>query len=145
MEDQFKARITVQSVSCGANHTAFVTTVGTVYCCGHNQHGQCGTGDSGEYKRKPTLVQSNSIKGWFTKRFIQAACGGEHTLLLADDGLAFAFGNNTNGQLGDGTGKPTNLPVVVKETKSLTKVCGVRCGLVLCVGGLSVDGLGVSA
>jgi alpha-tubulin suppressor-like RCC1 family protein len=32
----------VSSISAGMNHSLVVTTDGTVYCCGWNEHGRCG-------------------------------------------------------------------------------------------------------
>ncbi|MFP2913744.1 RCC1 domain-containing protein, partial [Pyxidicoccus sp. 3LFB2] len=44
----------------------------------------------------------------------RVAAGYHHTLALKTDGTVWAWGNNTDGQLGDGTNTPRSTPVQVQ-------------------------------
>ena len=45
------------------------------------------------------------------------ACGNWHSIASKNDGTLWAWGNNTTGQLGDGTTTTRAAPVVVKDVK----------------------------
>lgn len=66
------------SVSCGVGHTSAVTTDGSVYAAGKNDHGQCHTA------------------AW--RNVTATACGAGHTVALTRDGHALATGDDTYGQ-----------------------------------------------
>ncbi|BAH42753.1 hypothetical protein BBR47_17760 [Brevibacillus brevis NBRC 100599] len=53
---------------------------------------------------------------------ISSAAGGSHSLILRSDGTVWAWGNNGNGQLGDGTFEQRNEPVLVKGLTGVTKI-----------------------
>ena len=44
---------------------------------------------------------------------VQVAAGGDHTVVLKDDGTLWAWGDNSNGDLGDGTWSSKNSPVQI--------------------------------
>lgn len=52
----------------------------------------------------------------------QAAAGFNHTLLLKSDGTVWAWGNNTFGQLGNGTTTSSNVPVQVIGLNGVTAI-----------------------
>jgi len=68
---------------------------------GWDNDGQLGQGGAGEYGA-PVLVASNVT---------MAAAGSYHTLFLTTDGNAHALGDNTYGQLGDGSYAAAATPV----------------------------------
>lgn len=49
----------------------------------------------------------------FDPHIVEISAGADHTLALGDDGRVFAWGNNTDGQLGDGTTIPRSQPIRV--------------------------------
>jgi alpha-tubulin suppressor-like RCC1 family protein len=50
------------------------------------------------------------------------ACGGFYTVALRSDGTVWAWGENINGQLGDGTNKDKKSPVLSKEDNGQRKI-----------------------
>ncbi|HVW29511.1 MAG TPA: hypothetical protein VHC69_29305 [Polyangiaceae bacterium] len=54
------------------------------------------------------------------QHWVSISAGTEHTLALTDDGEVYAWGNNANGQLGDGTTTDSMLPVPVKGLTGIT-------------------------
>jgi len=63
---------------------------------GRNECGQLGHGDRLRYD-VPKII--DSLQPYTV---VGGACGRNHTLCLTDDGVVFAFGENTLGQLGLG-------------------------------------------
>ena len=65
---------------------------------GFNYHGQIGDGTHGANANKPIPVLVNSDDDW-----VLVSSGFYHTAALKSDGSLWTWGNNTYGQLGDGT------------------------------------------
>jgi alpha-tubulin suppressor-like RCC1 family protein len=86
-----------------------VTTTGVGYSWGYNNSGQLGTGASGSFQSRSSPV---TIAGGLTWSRIE--CGGyNNTLGITTSGIAYAWGNNGFGQLGDGTTSNRSSPVTV--------------------------------
>jgi alpha-tubulin suppressor-like RCC1 family protein len=83
-----------RSVTAGGAHTCGLTTDGLVYCWGGNGSGQLGDGTTG-VRARPELVAAGR------RRFASLSAGVEHTCGLTVDNLAYCWGSNANGQLGD--------------------------------------------
>ncbi|CAJ1993639.1 cyclin-e binding protein 1-like protein [Leishmania donovani] len=105
----------IKQVACGAHHTLMLTRSGRcVYACGTGAHGQLGGS-------RPVLVQSTfrAIKLLFGVDMAQVAAGDAHSFVLLRNGLLYAFGDNTCGQLGLGhtkcVSRPTTVPLTKKE------------------------------
>ncbi|XP_041822500.1 retinitis pigmentosa GTPase regulator b isoform X5 [Chelmon rostratus] len=109
-------------VSCGYYHSAFVTVEGALYTFGERDSGKLGLGtEQLPRHRVPQLVKS--IK----QPVVQVACGGGHTVALAEDDL-FTFGLGQFGQLGHGTFTfESRLPRPVEHFRR-GRVCQVTCG-----------------
>ena len=87
--------IVVSDVSCGEEHTVFVQADGGyVYAMGSNSEGRLGVGNPEMRScNVPTLVDGlSNIK--------KVSCGTSHTLALAEDGTAYAWGQAFYGALG---------------------------------------------
>src|SRR5690242_5244660 len=67
------------------------------YSWGSGGLGQLGNGTTGQ---SPTPVQINSVSGGFTA--VLVAAGASHSLGIANNGTAWAWGDDSNGQLGNG-------------------------------------------
>ncbi|MBU1242755.1 hypothetical protein KKD52_01840 [Myxococcota bacterium] len=86
--------------------TCAVKTDGSVRCWGLNDHGQLGTG---------TLSSSNipaQVTG-LTSGFSVVRVGRYHTCALSDSGYLMCWGENEDGQLGDGTTTDQRTPISV--------------------------------
>jgi alpha-tubulin suppressor-like RCC1 family protein len=86
----------IKKVACGKDHTLLLTTDGKVYACGRNDHGQLGLGSGVDEALYPTYVSQ------ITNFVRDIACGDYHSLVLTDEFSLYAFGLNTDGQLGAG-------------------------------------------
>jgi alpha-tubulin suppressor-like RCC1 family protein len=72
-------------------------------------------------KLKPTFVfQENDILK--DKKIIQISSGYEHSLILSDSGEIFAFGNNLDYQLGDGTQENKIKPILIFKQQNIIKI-----------------------
>lgn len=87
----------VVSISAGSAHSAVAKTDGTVWTWGLNGSGQLG---NNTIKSSSFPVQAVSASGILTS-VSRVFCGANSTFAL--DGSVWAWGLNSNGQLGDGT------------------------------------------
>jgi len=79
---------------------------GTLWAWGDNSFYQLGNGTT-DPRSSPALVS-----GGFTD-WISASAGLAHGVGLRSNGTLYAWGFNTAGQIGDGTGSPRSVPVLV--------------------------------
>ncbi len=104
-------RVEGVAVSAGKFHSLAVKSDGTVWAWGGNQHGELGDGTGGfvgqdDYSDIPVKVPGLT-------NVVSVAAGAFHSLALKDDGTVWAWGENSDSQLGDGTDANRNLPVQV--------------------------------
>jgi hypothetical protein len=92
---------------------------------GGNESGELGNDDfSGENQYAPVAVdQTGALAG---KTVVQVARGGTHTLALTSDGLVYAWGSNSYGELGinDSTGGNQYAPVAVNTANGVSALFG---------------------
>jgi subtilisin-like proprotein convertase family protein len=105
---------TASSVSAGDWHTCAVLDDGSAYCWGRNSVGQLGDGTT-TTSSTPVAV---SLPSGRTATSVSA--GGYHTCAVLDDGSAYCWGDNSDGQLGDGTTTDSSTPVAVSLPSGLT-------------------------
>ena len=92
---------TIRQVSAGFTHSLLLADDGTVFSFGWNQHSQTGLGiDDLTSTVVATPIITTNLGG---RKINQVAAGGDHSLLVADDGTVFSFGWNVNAQTGQGT------------------------------------------
>jgi alpha-tubulin suppressor-like RCC1 family protein len=84
-----------RQVSAGSNHTCGVTTDNRAFCWGDNHSGQLGNGSTGDHSIAPVAVLGG-------RRFRQVSAGAEHSCAVTPLDVAFCWGSNFSGQLGDG-------------------------------------------
>lgn len=112
--------------------------LGSVYCWGANHHGQLGTGGFAD-RSTPARVSFAGLFGGGPADSDPArrahevlALGDEHACALDPDGAAWCWGDNFNGQIGDGThtDRPTPVEVAgVPPFQALTAGEEFSCGL----------------
>ncbi|MDQ5986045.1 MAG: hypothetical protein CSYNP_01763 [Syntrophus sp. SKADARSKE-3] len=117
----------MSSVAAGDEHTVALA-FGTIWAWGSNSNGQLGNGLSGE--DEPLPVQVLTQLGPILTGSVAIAAGNAHTLSAMVDGTVWAWGSNSNGQLGDGTIVDESLPVQVLTGPGtiLTGIVAVAAG-----------------
>ena len=89
----------VTSVTAGAFHTCAVTSGGGATCWGNNSSGQLGDGTTA-IRTTPVAVSG------LTNGVTSVAAGDNHTCAVTSGGGVQCWGDNGNGQIGDGTSGP---------------------------------------
>jgi alpha-tubulin suppressor-like RCC1 family protein len=89
----------VVQASAGGAHALLLDEDGAVFAFGAASSGQLGLGET-DGAFVPTAIVTTALGD---RAVVQVSAGGAHSLLLADDGAVFAFGENTNGKTGRGT------------------------------------------
>ena len=110
----------VVSIAAGEDHSLALKSDGTVWSWGENDDGQLGDNDDTKAD-KPTPVQVKDSEGTGNLTNVAAIAGGkDHSLAMMDDGSVWAWGEDTDGQLGDNdsaSSKPDKLtPVQVRDS-----------------------------
>jgi len=122
------------TITNGGTFTCGLATDSSAYCWGWNYDGELG-GRPAETCLTPGGVEPCSrtpIAVGGGRRFIAISAGARHVCALAPDSTAFCWGNNSMGQLGNGTPTDTALPVAVLgglKFKELTLGFDHSCGL----------------
>ncbi|MCB0047357.1 MAG: hypothetical protein KDD92_18170 [Caldilineaceae bacterium] len=104
----------IAAVSAGRFHTCALTNSGAVKCWGDNSDGQLGTGNTVSSNVPVNVIGLES-------EVRQISAGDNHTcVIFLHDGYNYTYsdrvkcwGNNSNGQLGDGTTNNRSAPVDV--------------------------------
>ena len=99
----------VLQVAGGGTHTMCVTNEGAVFAFGSSCYGQLGVGDDQARRLVPTLLR----RGLENKLVLQVAAGGYHTIFVTADGLVYARGRSSSGQLGVGDTENRLVPTLV--------------------------------
>lgn len=136
----------VVAVSAGSSHTCALTVSGGVKCWGSNEAGQLGDGGAcGAICTAPATVCEpgavpaaafDSERRGNGSQAVPPSCvpmsdaamisvGGAHTCARSTSGRATCWGDNAQGQLGDGTEIPRSRPVAVL----VNGVLGITAGI----------------
>ena len=134
-----------KAISAGHAHTCGVTVAGVAYCWGANLEGQVGDGTIGSMRSTPGLVAG--LLSWAT-----VGAGTSHTCGTTTASVAYCWGGNGYGQLGDGSTTSKTAPVAVsplpgQASSTWTTVraggshtCGVTSGTVAACWGSNASG-----
>ncbi|KAL4458425.1 hypothetical protein ABPG75_013290 [Micractinium tetrahymenae] len=118
-------------IAAGARHSLAVNALGQCVAWGWGLHGQCGGGRSVPSVPTPAIVAALG-----PLKCASVAGGMGHTVVATDSGDVYAWGLNTDGQLGDGGDETALQPKLVESPalagESVTKVAaGSRHTLLL--------------
>lgn len=109
----FPVDINFRSIAAGANTSMAISTGGQLFSWGYNGDGQLGLGLAPLWQPTPLAVSTSSLP--INTTFSSIAVGFDHTLALSSEGLVYAWGDNSKGQLGDGTQSLSAVPVPVSN------------------------------
>jgi alpha-tubulin suppressor-like RCC1 family protein len=118
----------VIAIAAGTDHNLAVRDDGSVWAWGSNGSGQLGLGSSGA--AVPSASRTKTVID-----IVAVSASQSHSLAVRKDGTMWAWGSNSNGQMGNGAsgGPPVSTPVQVQ---------GVSGGLAVAAGQLNSVGLG---
>ncbi len=108
----------IYTVRSAVTNTYFVLDDGTVYGSGQNNYGQLGTG--GITGNQATPVQMQGFPSGTVARSVRSGYGT--TLIVTSSGKVFTIGNNSNGQLGDGTTTSSSVPKANQYTNQRSTI-----------------------
>ncbi|MCH8995345.1 MAG: chromosome condensation regulator RCC1 [Chloroflexi bacterium] len=109
----------VVAITAAGLHTCALTEQGAVHCWGFNFDGQVGDGTSQNIRRAPVAVSG------LDTGVVAVSANGEfrgHACAVTSAGSLLCWGDNANGQLGDGTTTDRHAPVEVTELDSVSVV-----------------------
>ena len=105
------------AIEGGGDHSMALLEDGTVWTWGYNSNGQLGNGSIAFISLTP--VQATGLTG------VIAISGGYlHSLALKNDGTVWAWGRNSEGQLGTGNTVESNVPVQVIGLSGIVSIAG---------------------
>jgi X-linked retinitis pigmentosa GTPase regulator len=115
--------ILIRDISCGEEHSAFISQSGYVYTVGSNADGRLGIGTkSVTHSNSPCLVEDLA-----RFKVVKISTGNAHTVAITEIGVAYAWGNGESGALGTGSQDHHWSPTAVNlPHKALDVSCGSR-------------------
>ncbi|NYD28282.1 InlB B-repeat-containing protein [Leucobacter aridicollis] len=114
------AGVEFTSVAAGLNHSLAIGSDGNTYAWGNNVQGQLGNSTTSN-SNVPTVVSMPAGVS-----FTSVAAGQYHSLAIGSDGNTYAWGRNSDGQLGNSSTRNSSVPVLVRVPAgvSFTSVVG---------------------
>ena len=100
----------IKFVEAGWARSFVITSDGLGYDCGDSGWGQLGNGSTAEVSKLTAISMNGALNN---KTLVSIIAGGNHTIALTSDGTVYGWGNNANGELGDGTTTNRLVPTAV--------------------------------
>jgi len=105
----------VVAIAAGEEHSIALTGDGTVFTWGANDVGQLGIGSDIALIPHPKYVPGS-------RGIVAVAAGARHSIAMAGDGTVWTWGNNADGELGDGTNQSSHDPVQVAHLSNVQAI-----------------------
>ncbi|KAF9115131.1 hypothetical protein BGX27_008836 [Mortierella sp. AM989] len=128
----------IVKIATGPNaaHSVFLTDDGDAWVLGRNEKGQLGLGDTDPHPHpmKVPTIYTTVGKKTTNLKFVNAAVGRNHTILIADNGAVYGAGDNKMGQLGNANHKdhPSFVHITsLGKEKGASVACGAEFTMVL--------------
>lgn len=114
---QVKIVTDIVQIAASGNHSLALRKDGVVFAWGENNKGQIGNGTVSQVETPVNVNGLPPIKA--------IGCGKNHSLAVAKaDGRIYAWGENTNGQLGDGSTIDSNVPLNPSSLSDIVQIVG---------------------
>lgn len=94
------------AIGTGGSHICAITNQGEIKCLGENEYGQLGNGTTHATYKATKVIN-------LTGKAIEISTSLIYTCALVDNGNVLCWGNNSAGQLGNGTYDDSSKPVAV--------------------------------
>lgn len=107
----------IVAISSGMYHVLALKKDGTVWAWGRNSSGQLGNGTTASGVRTPVQVKD-------LDNVVAVMAGKSHSMAIKADGSVWVWGDNTFGQLGDGTNENKLVPVENEKLKGAKLISG---------------------
>ena len=118
---------TATKIACGHDYTLILydnrDNTNSIYGCGDNSLGQLGNGTSNFILNR--MIMPNLNPGVFP---VKVARGPNFTIVLFNDGSIYGCGDNTSGQLGNGTYTSYQIVTPMTNMPSGKKAINIACG-----------------
>ncbi len=108
-------------IACGGVHSCALNSNGGLRCWGMNSQGQLGN-SSTNASNSPVIVHH------MNEGVRRVSCGGAHTCAVNNDGTAWCWGSNSNGQLGNEEWGGFRTSRVQVKPDNLGSVVEISCG-----------------
>jgi len=112
---------TVISLAAGGNHSLALCSDGTIAAWGADSSGQLGNNNTTDSWIPVLVTQSGVLSG---KTVVSIAACYNFSLALSSDGTVAAWGDNSNGQLGNNSTNNSSVPVLVNTTSGISALYG---------------------
>ncbi len=124
--------VTVTKIAAGGTHSLAMDSLGRVWAWGEGSQGQLGDNTATD---RPSPVQVQWSSGSPTMVYIEA--GWNHSLAIDSNGRVWAWGSNTNGQIGDTTNTQRNRGVQLSSS-NISNIQTIAAGGNAADGGFSI-------
>ena len=103
---------TALTISAGGAHVLAIRSNGALYAWGANDMGQLGIASTVNTSYPALVPSPNSAVDWAL-----ASAGGAHSIAVMADGTLWAWGSNSDGQLGEGSMSDSAVPIQIGNSK----------------------------
>jgi hypothetical protein len=95
----------LRALAVGSHHACALAPDGAAWCWGNNEYGQLGTDEELEVCGWSTPCAPRPVPVAGGLHFVALAAGASHTCGLEQSGIAYCWGSDEDGQLGNGPGR----------------------------------------